>query len=206
MTSSRLGQAFIVCAPSGTGKSTLIARLREEFPQIAFSLSCTTRTPRPGEVDGRDYRFVDREEFLSLRDAGHFAEWAEVHGNFYGTPLDATRKLLAQGREVVFDIDVQGAAQLRQSLPDSCFVFLLPPSKAELERRLRGRGSDNTATIAKRMANARVELQAAPEFDYLIVNDDLDTAYAALRTVFAAQREARARHPELVKELLEQWA
>lgn len=137
---NRLGIALVISAPSGTGKTTLIKRLRKEFPNFGYSISCTTRAPREGEVDGKDYHFLSRERFVELRDQGHFAEWAEVHGNFYGTPLPPVREMLAKGQDILFDIDVQGAAQLRKNMPDARFLFILPPSMEELERRLHGRG------------------------------------------------------------------
>ena len=142
MGTQRAGVVLVLCAPSGTGKTTLVRRLREEFPQFAYSVSCTTRAPREGEVDGRDYHFLTHEEFVRRRDAGFFAEWAEVHGNFYGTPLAATLATIEAGQDLLFDIDVQGAAQLRTSLPQGTYVFILPPSRVELERRLRSRGTD----------------------------------------------------------------
>ena len=139
MGRERSGIVLVLCAPSGTGKTTLTRRLLTEFPRFAFSVSYTTRKPRNGEVDGKDYHFVTVEAFLRLRDAGFFAEWAEVHGNFYGTPLKATLDLLDEGRDVLFDIDVQGARQLRASLQRGRYVFIMPPSRDELEHRLRAR-------------------------------------------------------------------
>ena len=125
---SRTGVALVICAPSGTGKTTLIKRLVAEFPRFSFSVSCTTRDPRPGEVQGKDYDFLSRDEFIMRRDAGYFAEWAKVHDNYYGTPLEATRGLLAKGRDVLFDIDVQGASQLRRTIPGARLIFILPPA------------------------------------------------------------------------------
>ncbi len=186
MTFTRSGVVLVLCAPSGTGKTTLTKRLLEEFPDFAFSISCTTRSPRAGEVDGRDYHFISVDEFVRRRDAGFFAEWAEVHGNFYGTPLQATQEMLAAGKDVLFDIDVQGARQVRESMPHATFVFILPPSREELERRLRNRGTDDDATIMKRMRNAGKELRDADFFDAFIMNDDIDTAYASLKATFVA--------------------
>jgi len=203
--SGRLGIVFVICAPSGAGKSTLIGRLRSEFPEIGFSVSCTTRAPRAGEVDGRDYHFLSREEFLSRREKGYFAEWAEVHGNFYGTPLKAALAMLEEGRDALFDIDVKGAAQLRESFRQGCHVFLLPPSRAELLRRLTSRGTDAPEVIAKRMANAEGEIREAVLFDHLIVNDDLDEAYDRLRAAYLAERSRPRYHPDLLEGLLAQW-
>ncbi|WP_027366690.1 guanylate kinase [Desulfocurvibacter africanus] len=206
MTSSLLGQAYIICAPSGTGKSTLIKRLLSDLPGFAFSVSCTTRAPRAGEVNGRDYHFVTRAEFERMRGLGHFAEWAEVHGNFYGTPLAEARALLESGRDIIFDIDVQGALQLKQTIPDGCFIFLLPPSRQALVERLSRRASDGPEVIARRLANARNEIRQAPEFQYLIVNADLDQAYAQLRAVVVAQKLAPERNPGLVDSILAGWS
>jgi guanylate kinase len=194
----RLGVVLVVCAPSGAGKSTLVKRLLSEFPNLRFSVSCTTRPARPGEVDGRDYRFLDRAAFESLRAEGHFAEWAEVHGNLYGTPRRPVEEALAGGRDVLFDIDVQGARQLRTSFPEGIFVFVLPPSLAELARRLKGRGTDATEVVARRLDNARRELAAAPEFGFWVVNDDLNAAYDELRAVYLAGRSRPGCRPGLL--------
>lgn len=203
MRNSRgLGQIFVLCAPSGAGKSTLVRRLTAEFEDIRFSISCTTRAPRPGEVDGSHYHFIDRAEFDRRVSAGFFAEWAEVHGNRYGTPRQATIDLLDAGADVLFDIDVQGAAQLRDSFAFGCYVFILPPSRDELERRLLARGTDDAATIARRLANAAAEIREAPKFDHLVVNDELDAAYARLRAVYLACKLTPDRNPDLVPALL----
>ena len=162
---ARSGVLLVVCAPSGTGKTTLIQRLRDEFPNFAYSISCTTRAPRGHETDGKDYHFLSVEEFLRRREAGFFAEWANVHGNYYGTPLAPVLETLKAGQDVLFDIDVQGAAQLHLSLPRGQYVFLLPPSLSELERRLRGRGTDDEASIARRLSNAASEIRQAHWFD-----------------------------------------
>lgn len=182
----RLGTAFVLSAPSGAGKTTLVRRLLEEFPDFGYSISCTTRAPRAGEEDGRDYHFLTEEEFCRTRDAGGFAEWAEVHGNFYGTPLAPLRDILDKGRDVLLDVDVQGAAQLRLSLPNACLVFILPPSLEELERRLRTRGTDAEDVIKKRLANARGEIAEGRWFDHVLVNDDLERAYDGLRALYLA--------------------
>jgi guanylate kinase len=198
----RLGLVLVICAPSGTGKSTLVRRLVEEYPRFAFSVSCTTRAPRGQERDGVDYHFLSKDDFLSMRDKGEFAEWAEVHGNYYGTPLVPLRQELDQGRDVLFDIDVQGAMQLKRSFPDGLYVFLLPPSRTELERRLRGRGTDAEEAIRRRLAGAAKEMHAAPEFDHWIVNDDLDRAYEKLRAVYLAGRSKPVFLPGLLRGIL----
>ncbi|MHC1789809.1 guanylate kinase [Solidesulfovibrio sp.] len=205
MAARRLGMFMVVCAPSGAGKSTLIKRLCAEFPAITFSVSATTRAPRPGERPGLDYHFLPREEFLLWRESGKLAEWAEVHGNFYGTPLTPVREALAAGRDVLFDLDIQGAAQLRQSMGQGAYVFILPPSRAELYRRLSGRGTDSPEVVARRLAAAQAELADAPLFDYWVENADLATAYDDLRAVYLAERRRPRCHPEFLQELLSQW-
>lgn len=197
----RHGIALVISAPSGAGKTTLITRLREEFPHFGYSISCTTREPRAGECDGKDYHFWTRARFEAQRDAGYFAEWAEVHGNLYGTPLEPLRRMLEQGQDVLFDIDVQGARQMKTSLREAVFIFILPPSMAELEKRLHGRGLDSEETIARRLRNACTELREAPWYDYLVVNDDVEAAYARLRAAYLAATLRPACRPDLVRAL-----
>ena len=199
----RKGIALVLSAPSGAGKSTLTHKLLTEFPSFGYSVSCTTRQPRPGEVDGRDYHFISHSEFERWRAENWFAEWAEVHGNYYGTPLAPLRKMLDAGKDVIFDIDVQGAAQLKLSLAEALFVFILPPSMSELEKRLRTRGTDSEETIARRLANAAGEMAEARWYDALVVNDDLDKAYDALRAAYLAATLAPARNSGLVDAILE---
>lgn len=197
----RHGVPLILCAPSGTGKTTLSHRLRSEFPKLGFSISATTRPARAGEVHGKDYFFLSREEFLLRRDNQAFAEWAEVHGNFYGTPLAETKEILEGGQDMLFDIDVQGAARLRLSLPYSVCVFCFPPSLAELEKRLRGRASDTDENIARRLRAAKNEIKEAHWFDYWLINDDIDQACDKLRAIYLAsglRPNLRPNLPELV--------
>jgi len=198
----RQGVGLVLCAPSGTGKSTLTRRLLKEFPGLSFSLSATTRAPRNGEIHGRDYLFLSREEFSGRREAGYFAEWAEVHGNLYGTPLRETTILLEQGRDMLFDVDVQGAGQLRLTLPRCLFVFCFPPSLAVLEARLRGRSSDDDASILRRLQEARREIAQAGWFDAWIVNDDLDRAYDLLRSAYLSASLAPRLSPGLAADIL----
>lgn len=205
MQPQRSGIALVICAPSGTGKTTLTKRLIAEFPQFAFSVSCTTRRPRPGETHGQDYEFLTAAEFLRRRDVGFFAEWAEVHGNYYGTPLEATRELLASGRDMVFDIDVQGAAQLRRTIPGARLVFILPPSRQELERRLRGRGTESEESLAKRLAMAERELTQAHWFNLWIVNDGLEQAWQELRAAYLAATLSPVCRPGFLNSLLKEW-
>ena len=201
----RHGLALVLSAPSGAGKSTLVRCLVREFPHFAFSLSTTTRPPRAGEKDGREYRFVSREEFERLIDRGHFAEWALVHGNYYGTPLQATQKLLQAGEDVLFDIDVQGARQLRQSLPDSVLVFILPPGREELKQRLERRGTDDLEQIGRRLAAAEAELAAAPEFDYLVLNDQIAAACDRLRGIYLAEGCRMKRNRHVLDRIQAEW-
>src|SRR4051812_3387544 len=162
---------LIVSSPSGAGKTTLCNRLRQEFQDLRFSVSHTTRRPRPTEVDGREYHFIEPTAFESMVRAGAFAEWARVHGNLYGTSLDEIERAARDARGVLFDIDYQGARQIKAALPGAVGVFILPPSLAELERRLRGRGTEDEAPAARRLANARLEIEQYGIFDYVIMND-----------------------------------
>jgi len=205
MASKRLGLALIVSAPSGTGKSTLIRRLLAEFPGLGFSVSCTTREPRPGERDGEDYIFLKETQFKQLIDQNHFAEWAMVHGNYYGTPKQAVFDALANGRDVIFDIDVQGAKALRANLGIGRTVFILPPSRQALGERLTGRGSDSPSIIAKRLDNAKGEIEQALWFDHIIVNNDVAVAADELRAVYLAERATPALYPGLVESILASW-
>jgi len=188
------GLLIVLSAPSGCGKSTVLKRLMARLPGLVFSVSHTTRAPRGGEKDGRDYFFVDRERFANLRDRqpSGFLEWAEVHGNLYGTGRDGVEKQRAAGLDVLLDIDVQGAAQVRR-MADPVTVFLAPPSLEELARRLRGRGSEDETTLSLRLDNAAREMDAAAAYDYLIVNDDLDEAVESLRCILVAERLRRRR-------------
>jgi guanylate kinase len=199
------GIAVVICAPSGAGKTTLCRRLLLDFSNLVLSVSCTTRLPRQGEINGKDYEFLSEEDFLSKRNGGFFAEWAQVHGSFYGTPLAVAWELLSRGKDVLFDIDVQGAAQIRRSLPAARLVFLLPPSRAELERRLRGRGTENGKCLDVRMAAAARETAQAHWFDFWIVNDDLEQAWRELRAVYIASTLSPALCPQFQAELLADW-
>jgi guanylate kinase len=205
---TRSGTLFIVAAPSGAGKSTLVNALLEREPGISLSISHTTRPPRPGEQYGRHYYFVEREEFQREVAEGVFLEHAQVHGNFYGTSRTTVQELLGQGRDVLLEIDWQGAAQVRLAKPDVVSVFILPPSRAELERRLRGRGSDSEEVIERRLSNSRGEIAHAHEFDYIIVNDRFEDALASLQAIVRAVRQRTAlqypRQEDLIRELLAQ--
>ena len=178
----------MVSAPSGTGKTTLCRKVLEELGDITFSVSHTTRPPRTGEMEGRDYFFVDEATFKEMISKGEFIEWARVHGNYYGTSRENVLSNLECGKDVFLDIDVQGARQVREYFPKAVLIFILPPSWQELESRLRGRKSDDEATIAKRLKNARQEIAAVREYDYAVVNDDIDTAKEQLISIIVAQR------------------
>ncbi|MCT8328776.1 guanylate kinase [Albidovulum sediminis] len=195
----RRGLLIILSSPSGAGKSTLAKRLMAWDPTLRFSVSATTRAPRPGEVDGRDYYFRSRAEFEAMVAAGEMLEHAEVFGNFYGSPKAPVEAAMAEGRDTLFDIDWQGGQQIRNSVlgKDVVSIFVLPPSIAELERRLRTRAQDSDAVIAGRMAKSEAEISHWAEYDYVLINDDLDRAEADLRTILAAERMRRDRQPGL---------
>lgn len=191
-----VGILFILSAPSGAGKTTLLKRVMADLPGLAFSVSHTTRAPRVGEQDGVDYYFVSRRAFATMREQGLFLEWAEVHGNLYGTSKPAVVAQLEAGIDVVLDIDVQGAAIVRQeaAIP-AVSLFISPPSLEELEKRLRGRETDSEETILLRLQNARNEMRAAVAYDYLVVNDHLEQAVDTLRAIVIAERSRGHRLP-----------
>lgn len=190
----RRGLLLVLSSPSGAGKTSLARALLESDAGIALSVSVTTRKPRPGEVDGRDYWFVDEAKFKSMADADELLEWATVFGNYYGTPRAPIERALAQGRDVLFDIDWQGTQQLSERMAgDLVRVFVLPPSGETLEARLRTRAQDSDDVVAKRMASASAEISHWAEYDYVIVNADLDHSSASLRSILAAERLRRDR-------------
>lgn len=186
------GFLLVVSAPSGCGKTTILKQVMATISGLAFSVSHTTRQARLGERHGRDYHFISKEEFIALRDQepSGFLEWAEVHGNFYGTSRREVDALLAAGRDVVLDIDIQGAEQVKRTA-DPVTIFISPPTLAELERRLRGRGTENEEDLAVRLANAEQEMAAADSYRYLIINDELEQAVRDLQAVIAAERRRR---------------
>lgn len=182
------GQLFIVSAPSGAGKTTIVERLVEQMPQLRLSRSYTSRAARSGETDGVDYNFVTRERFEAMIAAGDFLEWADVFGNLYGTCASDTERLLADGSDVVLVIDVQGARQVRSLRPGATTVFVMPPSFAVLEQRLRGRSKDSEAAILRRLQVARDEVASFAEYDFIVLNDELTAAVDRLRSIVLAER------------------
>ncbi len=187
------GQIFVVTAPSGTGKTTLLKRLIAQDSRLRFSISYTSRAPRPGEVSGRDYFFITPEEFRRLRDGGGLVEWVEQFGYGYGTSKEWVDLALAEGQDLVFDLDPRGARSLKERFPQATLIFILPPSLAELERRLKGRGDLDPGELRRRLEQGRGEVKEAAWFDFLVVNDDLDQALAQLLAIVAAARR-RASH------------
>ena len=187
------GEIFVVTAPSGTGKTTLLKNLMAADPHLRFSISYTTRTPRPGEVSGKDYFFVSPEEFARLRDAGALAEWVEQFGYGYGTSKEWIIQALDSGQDPVFDLDTRGARALKKSFPQATLIFILPPNLQELQRRLQGRGDLEPQELARRLEQGRTELKEIPWYDYLVVNADLHLALDQLRAIVTAARGRAAR-------------
>ena len=199
-SADRAGSLFVVAAPSGAGKTSLVAAMLRQRPGVDLSVSCTTRAPRPGEQDGRDYWFIERNEFERRREAGEFLEWAQVHGNLYGTSRAWIAQRMAAGVDIVLEIDCQGAAQVAALFPDAVGVFIAPPSMEELRERLHRRGQDSDAVIERRMAAARNELSQAERFEYVIINQDFATALGQLLSIVDCARlrfgKQRARNPQ----------
>lgn len=179
---------LVLSAPTGGGKTTIAHRLLERDPHLRFSISHTTRSPRPGETEGRDYHFVDREAFLGMREAGGFLEWAEVHGNFYGTHRSEVERAEQEGRDLILDIDVQGGIQVREAWPKAVLVFILPPTLEELLRRLGSRSAETGFDLGRRLESAQRELALAPKYDYNVVNEDLERATDGVLSVLRAAR------------------
>lgn len=185
----RRGNLFIVSGPSGAGKGTLVALLLSAVPDAWLSVSATTRAPRPGEVEGESYYFLDRDDFMAMVEAGELLEWAEYSGNCYGTPLASVKRAMEEGKQVILEIEVQGAFQVREKIPEAKLIFIEPPSLEELERRLRNRGTEDEQTIRRRLQAARVELSSKEEYDIRLVNDNLSEALAQLTAYINGQAE-----------------
>lgn len=197
------GNVFVVSAPSGAGKSTLAQRLVQSVPDLIFSISFTTRKPRPGEVDGRDYFFIDEDRFDAMVREGGFVEWVQVYGHRYGTGRDWLNSVLATGLDVLLDIETTGALNLRRAIPDARMIFILPPSAAALEQRLRSRGKDSDEQIGIRMRHARHEMELYHAYDYLVMNDDLELAYRQFESIVYATRTSRERMAPVAQRILE---
>ncbi len=194
----RRGLMLVLSSPSGAGKSTIARNLLESDPNISLSVSVTTRPRRGSEIEGVHYHFLTRREFELARDSDSLLEWAQVHGNFYGTPREPAEAALAQGRDMLFDIDWQGAQQVQEKMrADIVSIFILPPSMAELKLRLQRRAEDSAEAIAMRLENAKVEIEHWREYDYVVVNDDLDRAFASVVAIVNAERLRRDRNPGL---------
>jgi guanylate kinase len=194
---------FIISAPSGSGKSTLVAHLLAAVPGLMFSISYTTRKPRGAEVDGESYRFVSRDDFERMVAAGEFLEWAEVFGNYYGTHKGVLEEARAKGKDLVLDIDVQGAGQLIKQIPEAVTVFILAPSRQILERRLRARGEDQEDVIERRLRDAAKEIRDYNAYDYVLINRDLDESDTVLRAIVVAERARRTRIEDRILPILD---
>ena len=203
---ARRGLLLVMSSPSGAGKTTLSRALLDSDTNVIMSVSVTTRPPREGEVDGKDYFFISKDRFAAMRDGGELLEWAEVFGNFYGTPKRAVELAIAKGRDVLFDIDWQGTQQLAQAMKDDLVsIFILPPSGEELRDRLVRRAQDSASIVAKRMAEASKEISHWPEYDYVIVNENLADTSAKITAILAAERMKRKRRiglTEFVRKLV----
>ena len=199
----REGILFVISAPSGAGKTTLCKEIIDFFQSLRHSVSYTTRPQRPGEQDGIGYHFVTKTVFAALVAQGAFAEWAEVHGNRYGTAIETLERFRAEWRDVLLDIDCQGARQLKRSYREGVFIFVLPPSLTELQRRLHGRNTDSPEVIARRIANARDEIREAVWYDYLVINDDFSQAFSELKSIVLAEGCRTFRRQAKISRILE---
>jgi guanylate kinase len=200
---SHSGNVFVLSAPSGTGKSTLAKQLVRELPSLGFSTSFTTRAPRPGEVDGQDYFFVSHEQFDAMIAEGGFVEWVQVYGNKYGTGKAWINGQLATGRDILLDIETQGAQAVHAAIPDAVMIFLLPPSAEELSRRLRGRGDSSEEQVKIRLDYAKHELSKFPGYEYLVINDTVEAAYRKLEAIILATRARRVRMSATAQKIIE---
>ena len=196
------GLMFVVSAPSGAGKTTLCGALLRIFPELHFSVSHTTRPPRPGEMDGRDYYFIDPEHFQQMVQKGEFAEWAEIYGCRYGTSMGHLETVLAEGRDVLLDIDAQGARQLREKRMSGIFIFILPPSLRELERRLSSRETEGPKVREGRLSKAKAEIAEARWYDYLVVNDELEKAQKKMKAIILAEKSRCERMIRVLEDIL----
>jgi len=189
-----LGLLIVVSGASGTGKGTVCKKILDDLPGIAYSVSATTRAPRPGEIDGKEYYFLSREDFKTWIAEEKFLEFAEVYGNFYGTPLNKIEERLNRGEDILLEIDVQGALNVKKKCPEGVYIFLLPPSLEELKRRIEGRGTETPESLSRRLTNAMVEIKIGLEYDYVVVNDTVDNAVAQIKSILTAERLKVARN------------
>jgi len=188
------GLLIVVSGASGTGKGTVCKKILDDLPGIAYSVSATTRAPRPGEIDGKEYYFLSREDFKTWIAEEKFLEFAEVYGNFYGTPLNKIEERLNRGEDILLEIDVQGALNVKKKCPEGVYIFLLPPSLEELKRRIEGRGTETPESLSRRLTNAMVEIKIGLEYDYVVVNDTVDNAVAQIKSILTAERLKVARN------------
>ncbi len=195
------GLLVVVSGASGTGKGTVCSALLESLPDLAYSISATTRLPRDGEKDGVNYYFLSREEFREMIDEGGFLEWAEVYGNYYGTPLKKIQERLAEGQDILLEIDTQGALKVMEKCPEGVFIFLVPPSLEELERRIRGRGTETEESLARRLGAAREEIGIGRRYRYVVMNDKVDLAVERIRVVLMAERCRVERNTDIFEVL-----
>lgn len=195
------GLLIVVSGPSGTGKGTVCGELLDSMPELAYSISATTRAPRAGEVDGKNYYFLTKERFEELISEGGFLEYANVYGNYYGTPLVKIQERLAEGNDILLEIDTQGALEVMKKCPDGLFIFLLPPSLGELERRIRGRGSETEESLKKRLGNAKAEIAVGEKYKYVVVNDTVKKAVARIKSIIVAEHALTEKNKELFEEL-----
>lgn len=182
------GLLIVVSGASGTGKGTVCKKILADMPKVAYSISATTRAPRPGETDGKEYYFISRDEFKAWIAEGKFLEFADVYGNFYGTPLNKIEERLNRGEDILLEIDVQGALNVKRKCPDGIYIFLLPPSLEELKRRIEGRGTETVESLQRRLDNAIAEIKIGREYNYVVVNDTVDNAVAQIKAILIAER------------------
>ncbi len=199
------GNLIIISSPSGGGKGTLIREILRSVPDIGYSVSFTTRAARSGEIDGKDYHFVSKEQFEDYRASGAFLEYAEVHGNFYGTSLDQTQRIIAEGRDVILEIDVQGAEAVMERVPTAVSIFILPPSFAALKQRLTGRATETGSEISLRLANSLYEVNRYSVFQYVVVNDEVAAAADHLKQIILAERQKPARQMAAIQAILDSF-
>ena len=190
------GLLIVISGASGTGKGTVCKKILNDLPEVAYSISATTRKPRPGEINGEEYYFLSVEEFKTWIAEEKFLEYAEVYGNFYGTPLNKIEERLNRGEDILLEIDVQGALNVKKKCPDGIYIFLLPPSLDELKRRIEGRGTENPESLARRLKNAVAEIKIGLQYDYVVVNDTIDNAAAQIKSILAAERLKVARNTD----------